>query len=579
VQEASLDSYCFDHALTQRTLYGEITSRRKRKLHLAAGETLERLTSEPAARGRTHGREAEMAYHFLLGDDPPRALRYSMQAGDAAEAVFAYAEAEQHYRAALELARRLRDLLCEAEVLEKLGSVLRVRGRFELALERLNAAAQAYGALDDREGEGRVVVQIGRVRHREGNAAAGLDRIDRFLQTIDCIAPTVSLAELYAVRSHLLWLIGRNGESLTDAERSAAMVRGLGRVPGADRVLSDAETQRGELLLMLGRPEEGRDVLEAALPAAERAGNLDTLSILLECLAGCHEACGDIEPALLLKRQALAIAERLGNPGETAMYSSFVCWSLLRLGRTDEVRVELERAVLAARSADPSWLTSIFSAVAGWIYLELGDWEDAIRYLESSAEIASQLRLVDTLAWANAGLAWIELFHGRPALAVGRIERALEQLDGDRLQGLWLTCTVVIAHTQLGNVGRAEPLSAQLVDLADARNLSDGPLRIHCRRAQAMVDAQCDRLDARRNLEEALSIARQMSLPWDEAVVLETYGEICAGAHDASAAGARLREALALFQELGAGPHAERVERSLAHLQGVILFPNRSGVR
>ncbi len=454
VQEAGRDGLT-DHALTQGTLYGELSARRRRKLHLAAGGDV-----GTAGRAATSGREAELAHHFLEGDDPERALTYSMRAGELADAVFAHAEAEQHFQTALELAQKLQMEVRQAELHEKLGRTLRIQGQFEVALEHLEAAARSYGTLQEQQGEARIVVQIGRVYHRAGNAAAGLDRIDRLLQTVDPTVPTLAMAELFGVRAHLLWLAARNEESLSAAEHAGALARALGDEAGAARVLSDAEMRRGQLLGLLGRPEDSRRVLEAALPIAEQAGDPVVLGIMLQGLARSHEASGDFEQALRLKVQAIAIAERLGNPGETALYITFASSVLFLLGRAEEARAELERAEGMVRSAEPSWLTAGVAACAGWLYLQLGDWDEAIRSLEAGGDIHERLGLYPMLLWAQAGLAWLEVLQGKPERAVARAEHLLNRLGWDRADGAWVLCMLALAHAELGNGTRGQSLAA-----------------------------------------------------------------------------------------------------------------------
>jgi predicted ATPase len=103
VRETGHEAYSFNHALTQQALYTELSSRKRRRLHLAAGEALER---QPQRREK---RAVELAWHFLQVEDQERALRWSLEAGDQAEAVFAHAEAEHQYRTALTLARQRRE--------------------------------------------------------------------------------------------------------------------------------------------------------------------------------------------------------------------------------------------------------------------------------------------------------------------------------------------------------------------------------------------------------------------------------------------------------------------------------------
>ncbi|HEX6799795.1 MAG TPA: AAA family ATPase [Ktedonobacterales bacterium] len=74
------EGYIFNHALTQQALYVELSTRRRRKLHLAAGAALERLPEVTRQR-----RAAELAWHFREGSAPERALPYALLAGDDAD--------------------------------------------------------------------------------------------------------------------------------------------------------------------------------------------------------------------------------------------------------------------------------------------------------------------------------------------------------------------------------------------------------------------------------------------------------------------------------------------------------------
>jgi class 3 adenylate cyclase len=60
VTELARDVYGFDHALTQQALYAELSTRRRRRLHLADGETIESLPER-----KRKGRTAELSWHFL----------------------------------------------------------------------------------------------------------------------------------------------------------------------------------------------------------------------------------------------------------------------------------------------------------------------------------------------------------------------------------------------------------------------------------------------------------------------------------------------------------------------------------
>jgi predicted ATPase/DNA-binding XRE family transcriptional regulator len=145
IREGDHDRYHFNHALTRDTLYADLPARRKRRLHRAAAEAIEQTTEHER-------RAAELSYHLLAADESERALPYALLAGDQAEAVYAHAEAESHYRAALAAAQEVGDASHEALALEKLGHVVHLLGRSDEAPGILDRALRSYQALQDQEG-------------------------------------------------------------------------------------------------------------------------------------------------------------------------------------------------------------------------------------------------------------------------------------------------------------------------------------------------------------------------------------------------------------------------------------------
>jgi tetratricopeptide (TPR) repeat protein len=156
---------------------------------LAAGVALEALPERKRA-----GRTGELAWQFLQGDDAERALRYSLQAGDEAAAVFAHREAETHYRTALELARELGDEQQEADALERLAGKLHALGRYDEALEALERASVMREKASDDEAERRIVAQIGWLHTFRATPAAGIERVQRLLARADEGRPSTGLA-------------------------------------------------------------------------------------------------------------------------------------------------------------------------------------------------------------------------------------------------------------------------------------------------------------------------------------------------------------------------------------------------
>ena len=117
--------YRFRHALMRDAAYEGLAYRRRRDLHLRAGETIERQRATDDAHLDL------LALHFFHGRVHDKAWRYSRQAAAAAETKFAIVDAAEHLEQALQSAagRGWRHA-AEAEALETLGDLRERMGQY-----------------------------------------------------------------------------------------------------------------------------------------------------------------------------------------------------------------------------------------------------------------------------------------------------------------------------------------------------------------------------------------------------------------------------------------------------------------
>ena len=120
--------YRFRHGLVQEAAYATLLDERRRDLHRLVGEALEDL----------HGEELSEAYgllarHFSEADEPEKAARYLLEAGDAARAVYADEEAIAQYRRALHVSRPARRRRQSAAALFKIALAHHLAFDFEAA--------------------------------------------------------------------------------------------------------------------------------------------------------------------------------------------------------------------------------------------------------------------------------------------------------------------------------------------------------------------------------------------------------------------------------------------------------------
>jgi class 3 adenylate cyclase len=108
--------YRFRHGVVQEVAYAALTGARRQQLHLQVGEALEEIHRE--SQEEVSG---VLAHHFSEAEEPQRAAKYLLSAGDAARMVYADQEALAYYRRALEFLERLGDRERARETLFKVA--------------------------------------------------------------------------------------------------------------------------------------------------------------------------------------------------------------------------------------------------------------------------------------------------------------------------------------------------------------------------------------------------------------------------------------------------------------------------
>jgi hypothetical protein len=90
--------YAFADSQLRDVLYEDISPVRRRRHHLKVGEAVEKVYA-----GKVDDHLEALAYHFLEGNDPSKAIDYSQKAGDKATRLFAWDQARRYYETVLKL--------------------------------------------------------------------------------------------------------------------------------------------------------------------------------------------------------------------------------------------------------------------------------------------------------------------------------------------------------------------------------------------------------------------------------------------------------------------------------------------
>lgn len=544
LEEVDGDTYRFGHDLVREAVEQDLSAGRRMSLHRRIGAALEDV---PGAEGRA----AEIAGHFREGGELGRALPWLLRAAERAAAVFAHAAASRHYRDAADLARELGEMRIEGEALGRLGAVLYGVARFGEAVDVLDRAVALYREQGEQERALRAVALIGEASSFGGRPAEGLARVQPAVAWAED-TPSPALADASSALCALYYHLGRWEEAVAAGEAAAAAAAATNN----RRALASAEVWRGLSLGMLGHLGAQREAFDRA---AEVAAAVD--DAWLRGLATYHHGLGALSAGDLAAgeeriRHALQILDRAELTPWTKFVRARLSEVLMAQGRWAEARQEAERAVAESAEAGLQPGAVYPLAALGRIRLLQGA-EEGRHQIQEALAMAEHFDYALGISLTREILAWDALRAGRPA----EVPAWLEGPEAEPMVGRPGRAVLgAAAHREMGKTGLA---AAELREARDQAVASGSSVHLpNILLHSALLSLRQGEGDkAEGDLAEGLALAREIGLPYEEALLREAESRLWTARGETARERERLEEALAIFRRLGAAPDAARVER------------------
>lgn len=416
------DRLTFRHAVLREAAYESLPFRTRAELHGLTADTLERTASvvdEVAT---------DLSFHALAAQDWTRTWRYARVAAQLARNAFAPAETAMHLQRAVEASRRLDDLPPAeiAAVLADLGWTLELLGDYD----RADAA------------------------YRRAVAAAVTDPETR-----------AALADRRAfVRSEYK---GRPGAALRQVRIGQTAIAGL-ESPEAARLRAKLLAREAEVRRRQGNHRRAITCSEAAMTAAEAAGDSQVLAFAMDVLDGCLMETGRASEATHLDR-ALELYEGSGDIVHAAVTLSSLGARSYYLNQWDAAARLYDRSAALAQAAGDDVGAAVARANLGEIRVNQG------RLTEATALLTGARRTLEAFSYQFMA-AWAGMHLGRALAFTGDLESGVAML-ADSAQSF----RDLEAHTDLAEA-RAHIAEALLVAgtideavavLSEARSATD----------------------------------------------------------------------------------------------------------
>jgi DNA-binding winged helix-turn-helix (wHTH) protein/predicted ATPase len=379
--------YMFVHDLYRETLYGRIPPRRRARLHIQIGARLETGYGVQA-------RElaAELAVHFVEGNDVPRAVSYLRYAAEQALARSAHREAVELLERALHLVQ------CLPESTERAQHELAVQATLAPALMGIQGwgspdAQRAYqrandisAQLEDRSHHAAVLVGLATLFEARADYRKSQTLLEEYLGEAADNRPESLLVESHTLLACSLFHQGSFEQSVEHAKRAVMLYRPGGSYPllaafGADPAIG-ADDWAALSLWFLGYPDRA---LAKARELLRLAGDhVFTLALAQNQAAVIHAFRR--EPALAgeLAGAAIDVASRSGFPYWEAVGRIVHGWASTMQSGTEEGIDEIQRGLEGCRAAGVEMDRPFHLALIAEAYVRAGQTNNAVTALDEA---------------------------------------------------------------------------------------------------------------------------------------------------------------------------------------------------
>jgi len=575
-----IERYAFRHALVQEAIYDDLLPGERTRLHSAFARTLEACCADAS-------HAAELAYHWHEANDLPSALGWSVAAGAAAEAAYAFAEAVTQYERAAGLWDQVADAEARAgrdqvDLLATLAGVARYPEPSR-AVAHIQAAIRLVDEVRDPVRCGLLHERLGRYAWSSGQGELANEGYRAAVRLIPAEPASGARARALAGLAQILALGARFAESLPVAEEALALARAVGARDIEGHALNTVAMDRG----ILGDLENGFREIHQAIAIANEVGIIDDIGRGHANLTWLLDVAGRLEEAVVAAETGAEVAERLGLI--RFFGSHLLCGQadyLYRLGRWDES----ERAVHRAESAGSTGVNAILEQeLLGRLALGRGRFDEAEERLRPLAPLAERAADVQFVGPVQASLASLALWRGTPEVALAGLLAAIDRIAFTpeiRIGELFaLGLRAAADAVELATARRAPNDQGRAVEAGEA--LLAGIRRRHAEVLERrpvfttaseawlrLCEAEATRLRRTPDpaaWERAAAAWVEPELPFQEGYARWREGEVILAARgDRGLAATALRRALEVARRLGAAP-LEREVTALATRARLVL--------
>jgi len=407
------------------------------------------------------GQHAEALEHFKKSLEIARKLGDAIGEGKALNnlgLVYAdwgnYAEAAAHYEKSLEIKRKLEDLRGECATLNNLGNVNRIRGEYLKALENYKNSLEIAGKLGDRKAEAGALNSIGLIHKDRGEYAEAREYYEKSLVIAGKIEDLGGEGRSLNNLGNLYNLRNQYSKAVECYRRSLDIFRKLGDLGGEGEVLNNL----GLVHQDWGQHSKAVEHYQGSLALKIRLGDVRGEGQVLNNLGLVFSDSGQYSKALEYYAKSLELFRKLGDLRSEAdslgnLGNIYNAW-----GRyPDAVECYEKSLAIAEQLADVGGQGNALNNL-GLVYAAWGQDVIAVKYYGRSLAIKTKLGDVMGEGTALINLGGIHANRGEYEKALASFQAGLTKFAEIGAAVGWPKKLMGDLYLDRGDMALAEPL-------------------------------------------------------------------------------------------------------------------------
>jgi DNA-binding SARP family transcriptional activator/Tfp pilus assembly protein PilF len=424
--------YDFCHDLMREVVSGQLSHIRRQLLHRRAALTLEQAGAAAAT----------LAHHWRMAGDVENEGRFAALAGEQAASLYANEETLRYLARALELCS---EPLAQIPLYRKLGEVKQLTGRWAEAEDAYQRAIELAVEHDDRHALAACQAMLGRLLLQRGQYAKARQMLDRAEVAFQAQNDLVGLSSVAGDLGLVHWYQGEYPQALARLEQRLALARQAGDRRSAGIAIANMGIvyySQGDYAKALDCYEEKLSIdreFGDRLSISRAAGNIGLVyrdlgdyqralegyiekwqidselgdrlgvGIALENIGDIYTRQGDFEQALLCLQQSLEIAVHLESRQVICVALGRMIPVFSELGKSAWADRVARQAIRLAQAAKlPRYLCDYQIAHAQALY-QRGEYADAQPLAVQALETAKQIEYKHVQFMAQLLILWLHM--------------------------------------------------------------------------------------------------------------------------------------------------------------------------